>query len=42
MRDLPSLLIFLRDCIIEDIRTTIDLNEITLKEYIAQNNLSSS
>ncbi len=42
MRDLPSLLIFLRDCIIEDIRTTIDLNEISLKEYIAQNNLSSS
>ncbi len=42
MRDLPSLLVFLRDCIIEDIRTTIDLNETTLKEYIAQNNLSST
>lgn len=42
MRDLPSLLIFLRDCIIEDIRTTIDLNEISLSEYKAQNNLSST
>ena len=41
MRDLPALLKFLRDCIIEDIRTTIDLNEISLSEYKAQNNISS-
>ena len=42
MRDLPSLLKFLRDCIIEDIRTTIDLNEMSLNEYITQYNLSST
>lgn len=42
MRDLPSLLKFLRDCIIEDIRTTIDLNEMSLSEYITQHNLSST
>ena len=42
MRDLPSLLKFLRDCIIEDIRTTIDLNEMTLNEYITKHNLSST
>jgi len=42
MRDLPSLLKFLRDCIIEDIRTTIDLNEMSLSEYIIQHNLSST
>ena len=34
IRDLPALLRFLRDCIIEDIRTTIDLNEMPLDQYI--------
>jgi len=42
MRDLPALLTFLRDCIIEDIRTTIDLNEMSLSEYKAQNNITST
>lgn len=42
MRDLPMLLRFLRDCIIEDIRTTIDLNETSLSEYQIQNNIIST
>ncbi|MBN1329253.1 MAG: HAD-IA family hydrolase [Candidatus Heimdallarchaeota archaeon] len=33
---LPKLLVFLRDCIIEDIRTTIDLSDKSLTEFIAE------
>ncbi|MBD3190538.1 MAG: HAD-IA family hydrolase [Candidatus Heimdallarchaeota archaeon] len=32
VRDLPKLLVFLRDCIIEDIRTTVDLTEQSIQE----------
>ncbi|NHJ48373.1 MAG: HAD-IA family hydrolase [Asgard group archaeon] len=39
IRQLPNLLRFLRDCIIEDIRHTIDLTEKTLQEYLSDRKL---
>jgi HAD superfamily hydrolase (TIGR01509 family) len=37
LRQLPKLLVFLRDCIIEDIRTTIDLTEKPFPDDLATN-----
>lgn len=39
IRQLPNLLRFLRDCIIEDIRSTIDLTEKTINEYLTEKKL---
>ena len=36
LRDIPELLVFIRDRIIEDIRTTIDLTDRTIKDYILE------
>ncbi|NHJ39205.1 MAG: HAD family phosphatase [Asgard group archaeon] len=36
IRQLPNLLRFLRDCIIEDIRSTIDLTEKSISEYLTE------
>lgn len=37
LRELPNILRFLRDCIIEDIRHTVDLTETSLHEYLSDN-----
>ncbi|MGC9780252.1 MAG: HAD-IA family hydrolase [Candidatus Heimdallarchaeota archaeon] len=39
LRQLPNLLIFLRDCIIEDLRTTIDLTEKSIQELMIESDL---
>jgi len=39
---IPNLLVFLRDSIIEDLRATIDLTEKTLQEYITENNIGTT
>ncbi|MFW9922204.1 MAG: HAD hydrolase-like protein [Candidatus Thorarchaeota archaeon] len=39
LREIPNILRFLRDSIIDDIRTTIDLTETSLNEYILENHL---
>ncbi|NHK32638.1 MAG: HAD-IA family hydrolase [Asgard group archaeon] len=39
IRQLPNLLRFLRDCIIEDIRSTIDLTEKTIHDYLLEKKL---
>jgi HAD superfamily hydrolase (TIGR01549 family) len=36
IRQLPNILRFLRDCIIEDIRATIDLTEKTINDYLLE------
>ena len=41
LKEIPNILRFLRDCIIEDIRTTIDLTEKPLQEYIIENKKSN-
>jgi len=40
LHEIPVLLRFLRDCIIEDIRTTIDLTEKSLQDYLINDDLN--
>jgi pyrophosphatase PpaX len=40
IRQLPNLLRFLRDCIIEDIRSTIDLTEESLQDYLSKKKIT--
>ncbi|HUU78532.1 MAG TPA: HAD family hydrolase [candidate division Zixibacteria bacterium] len=38
LKEIPNILRYLRDCIIEDIRTTIDLTEKSLQEFVVDYN----
>ncbi|NHJ83869.1 MAG: HAD family phosphatase [Asgard group archaeon] len=42
IRELKNILMFLRDCIIDDIRTTIDLTEKPLQEYVLDKSIVCS
>ena len=41
IKEIPNILRFLRDCIIEDLRTTIDLTEKPLQDYIIETKKSN-
>ena len=42
IKEIPSILKFLRDCIIEDIKLTFDLTEKSLNDYILENGFKSA